>query len=287
MTSDAKGRGGSDNDGRYDDRAREPRSGFALAVIGFFALLGIVVFASLGVWQIERRAWKLDLIERVEQRVHAAPVAAPGPVEWPAINAKDDEYRGVTISGHFLNDRETLVMAVTDDGAGFWVLTPLVTKDRYTILINRGFVPADRRDPASRATGEITGETTVTGLLRITEPQGAFLRANDASADRWFSRDVDVIAAKRGLENPAPYFIDADATPNSGGLPVGGLTVVAFHNNHLVYALTWFTLALMLVAASIRVAREEIRIRRTSEASGKAGSATPNGSWSPSERHRT
>ena len=177
MNSDANGRGGLDDNNRYDDHARGPRSGFALSVIGFFALLGIVGFTSLGVWQIERRAWKLDLIDRVEQRVHAAPVAAPGPAEWPTINAKDDEYRRVTVSGHFLNDRETLVTAVTDNGAGFWVLTPLVTKDRSTILINRGFVPPDRRDPTSRAAGEITGETTVTGLLRTTEPKGAFLRA--------------------------------------------------------------------------------------------------------------
>ena len=286
MNSDANGRGGLDDNNRYDDHARGPRSGFALSVIAFFALLGIVGFTSLGVWQIERRAWKLDLIDRVEQRVHAAPVAAPGPAEWPTINAKDDEYRRVAVSGHFLNDRETLVTAVTDNGAGFWVLTPLVTKDRSAILINRGFVPPDRRDPTSRAAGEITGETTVTGLLRTTEPKGAFLRANDASADRWFSRDVDAIAAKRGLENPAPYFIDADATPNPGGFPIGGLTVIAFHNNHLVYALTWLALALMLAVASIRVAREETRIRRTSPASGEAG-AKLNGSWSPSERHRT
>jgi surfeit locus 1 family protein len=286
VNPDARGRGGLDDDNRYDDHTRWPRSGMALAVIGFFALLGIVVFTSLGVWQIERRAWKLDLIERVEARVHATPMAAPGPQEWPAIDAKDDEYRHVIVSGHFLNDRETLVTAVTDRGAGFWVLTPLVTKDRSTILINRGFVPSDRRDPSSRAAGALDGETTVTGLLRITEPKGGFLRANDASADRWFSRDVDAIAAKRGLENPAPYFIDADATSNPGGFPIGGLTVVAFHNNHLVYALTWFALALMLAAASIRVVREEIRIRRMSAASGEPG-AKLDGSWSPSERHRT
>jgi surfeit locus 1 family protein len=102
----------------------------------------------------------------------------------------------------------------------------------------------------------------VTGLLRLTEPKGGFLRANDPAADRWYSRDVEAMAAARGLTDTAPYFIDADATPNPGGLPVGGLTVVAFRNSHLVYALTWFALALMLAALTVRVAREELRIRR-------------------------
>ncbi len=264
MNADAKGRGELNlGGGDDDDRGRTPCSIISFLLICILAVSGVAVLTTLGVWQIERRAWKLHLIERVEQRVHAALVVAPGPTEWPAINTKDDEYRRVTVSGHFLNDRETLVTAVTEDGAGFWVLAPLVTKDRYSVLINRGFVPADRRDPASRKPGEITGETTVTGLLRMTEPKGAFLRANDVSADRWFSRDVDAISAKRGLENPAPYFIDADATPNPGGLPIGGLTVIAFSNNHLVYALTWLALAVMLAAASIRFAREEVRIRRT------------------------
>ncbi|MET0638632.1 MAG: SURF1 family cytochrome oxidase biogenesis protein, partial [Hyphomicrobium sp.] len=103
---------------------------------------------------------------------------------------------------------------------------------------------------------------TVTGLLRITEPKGGFLRTNDISAERWFSRDVDAIAIKRGLDDYAPYFIDADATPNAGGYPIGGLTVIRFSNNHLVYALTWFALALMVAVGSVRFLLEELRGRR-------------------------
>jgi surfeit locus 1 family protein len=270
VNSDADRRGGHGTGHPGDEPVPEPRSGLSLAFVGLLALLGIIGFASLGVWQIERRAWKLDLIARVDARIHATPVAAPGPAQWPSINRKDDEYRRVSVSGHFLHDRETLVTASTEDGAGYWVLTPLKTKDRFTVLINRGFVPSDRKDRSSRAAGEIDGETTVTGLMRMTEPKGAFLRGNDISADRWYSRDVDAIATKRGLDNYAPYFIDADATPNPGGYPVGGLTVISFPNNHLIYALTWFGLALMVLGASIRFAVEEVRIRRTSRRIGAA-----------------
>lgn len=282
MTSDAGGRGGqagakagpggSEIEPRGHYTGRTPRSVFSLALISLIALLGIAGLMWLGIWQVERRAWKLDLISRVEDRIHAAPVAAPGPADWPSINAKDDEYRRVTVSGHFLQDRETLVMAVTDYGSGYWVLTPLKTAAGFEVLVNRGFVPADKKEPETRSAGETAGDLTVTGLLRITEPKGAFLRGNDISADRWFSRDVDAIAIKRGLDNYAPYFIDADATSNPGGYPIGGLTVVNFPNNHLVYALTWFALALMLAIAFIRFVKEELSIRQMSR---RIGSATP------------
>lgn len=290
MNADAKGRGGIEDEGPDGGRAERPRSAFSLAVLGIIGLLGFAGLLSLGVWQVERRAWKLDLIERVENRIHSQPAAAPGPSDWTSIDAKTDEYRRVTATGHFRNDRETLVTAVTNNGAGYWVVVPFETKDGFTVLVNRGFVPPDRRDPASRGAGEPDGNVTVTGLLRLTEPKGAFLRSNNPAANRWFSRDVEEIASARGLTNVAPYFIDADATPNPGGFPVGGLTVVTFHNNHLVYALTWFTLALMLAVAMVRVAREEIRIReaaQVSEANGKTGTSMADGSVPPPERHRT
>ena len=135
------------------------------------------------------------------------------------------------------------MQAVTDLGGGFWVMTPL-KGERFTVLVNRGFVPSDRRAPAARAEGNRAGPIAITGLLRITEPEGGFLRTNDAANDNWYSRDVAAIAAARGLDRAAPYFIDADATANPGGYPVGGLTVVRFSDNHLVYALTWFALAI-------------------------------------------
>ncbi|WP_245411799.1 SURF1 family protein [Phyllobacterium leguminum] len=211
------------------------------------------VFLALGTWQVQRLFWKLDLIARVEARVHAAPVPAPAPPDWANVTAGNDEYRRVTASGIFDYNKDVLVQAVTELGAGFWVITPLHQPDGATILVNRGFVPADRRDRASRAAGEIAGPVTITGLMRMSEPGGAFLRSNDPKAGRWYSRDVAAIATAENLHNVAPYFIDADATPNPGGLPVGGLTVVRFRNTHLVYALTWYVLALMSAGAAYAV----------------------------------
>jgi len=208
------------------------RSARARAVLAGIALLITAGFIALGIWQLERRAWKHALIAAVESRVHAAPVNAPR----GAVTAERDAYRRVRATGRFLHDRETLVQAVTDRGGGFWVVTPLQTRN-FTVLVNRGFVPSRAARPGT------ADEASITGLLRLTEPGGGFLRSNDPAADRWYSRDVAAIAAAKRLHNVAPYFIDADATHNAARQPIGGLTVVRFNDHHLIYAITWFSLA--------------------------------------------
>ncbi|NYJ13720.1 surfeit locus 1 family protein [Rhizobium leguminosarum] len=214
--------------------------------------------AALGTWQVQRLAWKRDLIARVGERVHAAPVPAPAQADWGKVNAADDEYRRVTATGTLANDKETLVYASTVLGPGYWVMTPLTLADGTAILVNRGFVPMERRDPATRRAGEVSGPVEITGLMRMTEPKGSLLQSNDAAADRWYSRDVAAIAQKRSVGAVAPYFIDADAAANPGGLPVGGLTIIHFPNNHLVYAITWYGLAAMALALLVFIFRGEI-----------------------------
>ncbi|HTJ97055.1 MAG TPA: SURF1 family protein [Rhodocyclaceae bacterium] len=224
---------------------RRPYSTRFYVAVSFFAFSFCVLFA-LGTWQVERRTRKLDLIERVDQRVHAAPVAAPAAAEWPQVNAANAEYRHVEVSGRFLHQSATLVQASTELGPGFWVLTPLRQEDGNIVLINRGFIPTEQH----LSPQETSPLLHISGLLRISEPGGSALRKNEPAANRWFSRDVQAIAAARGLDQVAPYFIDADAAPSPvAGEPVGGLTVISFYNHHLVYIFTWYTLALMAAGA--------------------------------------
>ena len=241
---------------------RRQRSNGTLAVLAGLSVLLTATLVGLGVWQLERRAWKLDLIARVEQRIRAAPIAPPGPGAWAGINAERDAYRRVRVTGIFDGDNETFVQAVTEQGPGFWVLTPLRTDTGFTVLVNRGFVPPEQRGQAARAMDRNSGPASIVGLLRISEPHGGFLRTNDPTAGRWYSRDVQAIARAQGLSNIAPYFIDADATPNPGGWPLGGLTVVRFRNSHLVYAFTWFGLSLMAAGAGVYLLVDERRFRR-------------------------
>ena len=222
--------------------------------------VGLALFTTLGAWQVERRNWKLGLIARIEARVHAAPVDAPLPAAWSSVQSADAEYRRIRASGAWRHGKETLVDALTERGAGYWVLTPLNT-DGATILVNRGFVPKDRADQRTRLARQTSGPVAVTGLLRLTEPKGRFLRRNRPSEERWYSRDVAAIAKARGLDPVAPYFIDADATADPRGLPIGGLTVIRFRNTHLIYALTWFSLATLSLAGLI-ILRRDAQVQR-------------------------
>ena len=237
-------------------------------VLYFLVALMVTGFLGLGTWQVKRLYWKRDLKQRVELRVHAPPGAAPDRPEWLAFDGAANEYRHVVVTGIFLENCSVHVKAVSVFGAGSWILTPLRRRDGGIVLINRGFVAIDPSVVSSSArclsSSDSTGSAprTVTGLLRISEPGGGFLRQNDPANQRWYSRDVAGIAVAQGLQRVAPYFIDADATESQdgpaaaalrSGTPIGGLTVISFPDNHLVYAITWYVLALMAAAAGWRI----------------------------------
>lgn len=261
--------------------AARPRGKVALVAVITALALACAGFTALGIWQLHRLEWKLALIKRVESRIHAPAVDAPRPAQWPQLNAASDEYKRIRLQGRFLPDHDTRVQALTRLGAGFWVLSPFRTTDGSTVIINRGFVPEDWKGDSAPAPAQTPSQTEVTGLLRLSEPEGRFLRRNQPAAERWYSRDVQAIAAARGLDHTAPYFVDAEAdsrhsTDGSAGATLGaaaqagstaeswpraGLTVTSFPNNHTGYALTWFALALMCAAAAVYVLRHEWRQR--------------------------
>lgn len=245
--------------------------------LGVFAalLLACVVFTALGTWQMQRRTWKLSLIDRVQARVGGPVSQVPDVAEWAAGEPRDFEYRHVRVQGTWLHGHVAWSQAVTTLGGGFWQMVPMQLDDGRIVWINRGFVGQRAgRLPAP-------GSARVDGLLRLSEPNGGFLRDNDPVAGRWHSRDVVQMSAAQGLpvERTVEWFVDAQATPGEDvtrtsqlqpeqgeaipteqrGItpgtpaqhmlqdvePVPGLTVLRFSNPHLVYALTWYGLALM------------------------------------------
>lgn len=221
--------------------------------------LAFVGFMALGIWQVKRLAWKEDLIARVDARVHAEAVEAPGQKAWAAISEEQHEYLHVRLSGQYRGQAVALVAAATQEGQGYWLMAPLQRHDGSWVYVNQGFVPQSERQAASQGAYTPAGPVTVEGLLRLSHPGGGVLRDNVPAEDRWYSRDVAAMAAQHGLTPVAPYFVDAQA--GGAELPVAGLTVIHFRNNHRVYAITWFALAAGMMLAARLVLRDAQRTR--------------------------
>jgi surfeit locus 1 family protein len=221
---------------------------------GALALAAFAVLVGLGLWQVERLQWKEGLIRQIDERIHAAPRPL-AEIEELYRMAGDVDYVPVTAAGTFLHEGERHFLATWKGESGFYVYTPLRLADGRIVFVNRGFVPYAMKDPAKRRMGQVQGTVTVTGLARNALPgkPSSLVPDNDPDGNVFYWKDRDGMA--RSARLPAtveilPVFIDADAAPNPGGLPVGGVTMVEMPNNHLQYAVTWFGLAAALAGVT-------------------------------------
>jgi surfeit locus 1 family protein len=216
-----------------------PYPGLTIACALLFAIL-----CGLGTWQLQRLQWKLALISTVDRHMTAAPVSLDTIL---AMRPDDAQYRRVTFRGRFDHAKEAYVFTTDAGAAVYHVLTPFKTDAGTILMIDRGEVPKEMLDPATRASGNPAGDVAVTGVWRAPDAPGLFTPAPDRRNRIWFARDLAAIAAADHLTLSAPVVIEADAAPNPGGWPKGGQTVVSFRNQHLSYAVTWFGLAIVLL----------------------------------------
>jgi surfeit locus 1 family protein len=236
-----------------------------LILPGMLSLLALGILLFLGTWQMQRLAWKENLIATVEERVRETPQLLPAAPETLSLDLRAEEYRPYVAVGRFLHEHEVQVYTSLTgakgkfSGAGYWVLTPLARADGSVVIVNRGFVPLEKKDPASRAQGQVQGEQRVTGLLRLPEETNYFTPANDPAKNAWYSRKPDEIARAFGLKNVLPLMLDATSNYRAGDLPQPNETKLVFTNNHLGYALTWYGLACTLVGVFSVFAWQRVR----------------------------
>lgn len=248
--------------------AQSSRRGILVPSIAAAAAFGVLV--SLGLWQLDRKAWKEGLIVTLERRLSADPVALPAPSAWPHLTAQD-EFRRVAVTAEFLNDREAMVYTVGSSmrdgpaGPGYWIFTPARLDGGAVVMVNRGFVPEGRQNPATRPGGEIAGPVNMVGVLRWPEPPGAFTPAPDPVRNIWFSRDSAAMAAAKGV-SAAPFYLELESPDPPGGLPRTGRLHASLPNNHFGYALTWLGLAAVLAGVYGAWLFSNLRARRVSEA---------------------
>lgn len=224
----------------------------------FTAVMGAILI-GLGLWQLQRLAWKSAILAEISDRVNESPQALPPRAAWAKLAPGDYEYRHVALDGIFDHGKEALVFRGTAAGPGYFVLTPFQLLSGGIVIVNRGFVPAGQAAASSRAAGQIPGILHLTGLMRQPEPRNLFTPKDDPAKGEYFTRDPQLIADHFGLRDAAPFTVDADAVPVPGGLPVGGATELNIPNNHFSYALTWFGLAIGLFGVFAVFAWRKIR----------------------------
>ena len=218
------------------------------SLVGLTALMlaAFAVLIGLGVWQLKRLHWKEGLIAEIETRTKGEPIGLDQAIAI-AREGRDPSYYRVKVEGRFDHTKELYLYAVSEGRAGWHVITPLKTEDGEVVLIDRGFVPDELRNPASRAEGELDGVLAVTGIVRVPEVQGSFTPDNEVGANRWFWRDLPEMARSIGAAEVAPFYLEAQKSDVPGGWPEGGQTRLELPNNHLQYAITWFLLAACLL----------------------------------------
>ncbi len=222
-----------------------------------FALVGIVILCGLGVWQLDRKMWKEDLIARLNARLSRAPQDLPPRASWPQLHQDGEEFRRVVFPAEFLDGEEALVYTAGSPlrpdvkGPGYWVFAPVRLAGGSIVLVNRGFVPPDHKDPAERSEGTPHGIVDVVGVMRWPEARGTFTPADDPKKNIWFLRDSKSIADIKKWATAAPFYIDQEEPVPAGGWPKPGKLEVQLPDNHLQYAITWFGLALALAGVYV------------------------------------
>ena len=231
------------------------RGGAVSATIA--TVIAVAILLGLGKWQLDRKVWKEDLIATVNARVAQAPRALPPRDDWAHFDQASHEFARVSFPAEFLEGQEALVYTAGSSlrpdvsGQGFWVFAPARLAGGSVIMVNRGFVPQDRNDPATRAAGLPHGSVDIVGYLRWPEPRGMFTPADDLKDNVWYVRDPKAMAAAHHWSVAAPFYIDQEAPVPPGGLPKPGKIDVQLPDNHLQYALTWFGLALALAGVYV------------------------------------
>ncbi|WDZ77455.1 SURF1 family protein [Ensifer adhaerens] len=226
-----------------------------LGRLGAFLLLAVAfaILISLGTWQMQRLHWKEGLLTAISERRSAPPVTLGG-IEKILAEGGDIDYRTVTVPGRFDHTKERHFFATFNGRTGYYIFTPLMLDDDRFLFVNRGFVPFEQKDSSTRLAGELPASVVIKGLARpkLSEKPSSIVPDNDLAKNIFYWKDLDTMASSVGLpaDKVLPFFVDADATPNPGGLPIGGVTQFDLPNNHLQYALTWYGLAAALVLVS-------------------------------------
>ncbi len=261
-------------------RMRE--AGLLLPAVATLAAFGLLVW--LGNWQMERKAWKEELLSGIETGAKGDPVGLADVLTSSDLTSQ--RFRRVSVSGRFSHEHEFHVWHPGNRGPAWEVITPVILDEPVAIsdgapmiravLVIRGSVLEALKDPTSRQAGQIAGPLSVTGRVRL-GGTGTFSSTPDPEKNQWYEKDAEVFGAHLdgGLKDGAqviaageiaPVFIEAETLSGGVGAPEPQLAALELTNRHLEYALTWYGLAATLIAVFLAFAISRLRRGAAAEA---------------------
>ena len=194
---------------------------------------GIAILLSLGIWQVRRLAWKEGVIATIEARIGAEPVLL-STVTRP--DPETDLYRPVTVAGRTTGEELLVLSGQKDFGPGFRVIAVFEAEDGRRILLDRGFIPE-----AGRAMPRPGVKLSVTGNLHWPDDSDSFTPPPDQTTGLWFARDVTAMS-ESVKTLPVLVVVRTEEGDDQGIVPVP-VDTSHIPNDHLGYAITWFSLA--------------------------------------------
>jgi surfeit locus 1 family protein len=213
-------------------------------------LIGTAILVGLGTWQMQRLEWKQGILTQIESRIGGDPASLP------AIGDPErDRYQPVMLNGTIDTDELYVLVSQKQVGAGYRVISPFVTDDGRRILLDRGFIPVADRDLAREG-----GEKEITGNLHWPDDRTSATPENDIAGNIWFARDID--AMSEVLDTEPLLVIARNMSPADPGVTPLPVDTSGIPNDHLQYAITWYSLAVVWLIGTIALV---MRLRQTKE----------------------
>lgn len=210
----------------------------------FFFLGAFITTVGLGTWQVQRLHWKEGLIAEIEAAKQNAPLTNK---DLPNDEAplKEKNFWPVKLTGTWNHEIEYhLTPRFYKSQLGYHLVEPLILPDKRVVLVNRGWVPAAKKDIATRPHSIGVGRATVKGLLRVGSERNYFTPANQPDKNVWFGRDVKDMADYYGVKHVLPAMVDAVGEQDESTLPIPSDGTIKLYNEHMSYIITWYLIAL-------------------------------------------
>lgn len=198
---------------------------------------GCAILIALGSWQLRRLEWKTAMLAQISAQIAGAPQDLPP----EGTDTKPLKYTPVEVVGGTTGEEILVLSGVKGIGPGYEVIAAFETGEGRRVMIDRGFIPEARQQ--ALAAPRAPTALIIAGNLHWPEEADSYTPEPDAKTGIWFARDVPAMAARLGTE--PVLIVAAQVAGDAQGIAPQPITITGIPNDHLNYAITWFSLAIV------------------------------------------